>query len=68
MIIDRKTVKRIMAAKKACGKGWDQIASEAGIPVASWMTGAPYTQPTEEEVRKLAPVLNTTFEELIGEK
>lgn len=68
MTINRKTVKNILAAKKASGKGWDQVAAEAGIPVASWMTGAPYTQPTEEEVRKLAPVLNTTFEALTGGK
>lgn len=66
MTIDRKTVKRIIDAKKKTGKGWDQIAEEAGIPVASWMTGAPYTQPTEEEVCKIAPVLNTTVEELTG--
>lgn len=66
--MDRKTIKNIFKAKKDCGKGWDQIAAEAGVPVSSWMTGVPFAEPTEEEVRKIAPVMNTTYEALTGGK
>lgn len=53
--------KRILDAKKAAGKTWDQIAAEAGIPTGSWMTGIPTSSPTDDELRKMAPVLNTTY-------
>lgn len=66
MAIDRKTIKNIFKAKKEAEMTWDEIAAKAGVPVSSWMTGVPYTAPTEEEVRKIAPVLNTTYEALTG--
>lgn len=56
--------KRILAKKKETKKTWDVIAKEAGIKLASWMTGLPTSQPTDEELRKLAPVLGTTYEYL----
>lgn len=59
-----KVYKRILKKKKASGLTWDQIAEEAGIPVASWMTGLPTSSPTDEELQKIAPVLNTTYEYL----
>lgn len=59
-----KIYKRILKKKKEIGKTWDEIALEAGIPVSSWMTGIPTAQPTDEELHKLAPVLNTTYEYL----
>ena len=68
MAIDRKTVKNILKAKKEACITWDEAAARAGIPVSSWMTGVPYALPTEVEVRKLAPVLNTTYEALTGDK
>lgn len=59
-----KVYKRILKMKKASGLTWDQIADAAGIPVASWMTGLPTSSPTDEELQKIAPVLNTTYEYL----
>lgn len=59
-----KVFKRILEKKKEVGKTWDEIAKEAGIPLSSWMTGLPTVQPSDDELRKLAPVLNTTYEYL----
>lgn len=61
--------KRILEAKKLSGKTWDEIAREAGIKLASWMTGIPTSSPTDVEIEKLAKVLNTTYKWLkYGEK
>ena len=57
-----KVYKRILQKKKEVGKTWDEIAKEAGIKLGSWMTGLPTSNPTDEELRKIAPVLNTTYE------
>lgn len=51
-----------MEAKKASGKTWNEIAYEAHIRLGSWMTGVPTSAPTDEELHKIAPVLNTTYE------
>lgn len=59
-----KVYKRILKKKKEAGLTWDQIAQSAGIPVSSWMTGLPTSNPTDEELQKIAPVLNTTYEYL----
>lgn len=56
--------KRINAKRKEAGLSWNQLAKKAGIKTATWMTGLPISHPTEEEVRKIAPVLNTTYEYL----
>lgn len=56
--------KRILEKKKASGLTWDEIAKAAKIPLKSWMTGLPTSKPTDEELRKMAPVLNTTYEYL----
>jgi transcriptional regulator with XRE-family HTH domain len=56
--------KRILAKKKESGLTWDEIAHKAQIRLASWMTGLPTSKPTDEELKKHAPVLNTTFEYL----
>lgn len=56
--------KRIMQKKKESGKTWDEITHEAHIRLGSWMTGLPTSKPTDEELKKLAPVLNTTYEYL----
>lgn len=56
--------KRVLKCKKASGLSWNEIAKRAGIKVSSWMTGLPTSQPTDEELRKIAPVLNTTYEYL----
>ena len=56
--------KRILEKKKESGKTWDQIAKEAQIRVASWMTGIPTMSPRDDELKTLAPVLNTTYEYL----
>lgn len=54
--------RRIMLAKIDSKKSWNEIAHEAGIKIASWMTGIPTSQPTDDDIKKIAPVLNTTFE------
>lgn len=59
-----KIYKRILNCKKEAGLTWDEIAYKAGIPVSSWMTGIPTSNPTDDELRKIAPVLNTTYEYL----
>ena len=56
--------KRILDKKKESGLTWDEIAKAAEIPLKSWMTGLPTSKPTDEELKKLAPVLNTTYEYL----
>ena len=57
-----KVFKRILEAKQNVGKTWDEIAKEAGIKLGSWMTGLPTSSPTDKELRKIAPVLDTTYE------
>lgn len=54
--------KRILQKKVESKKNWDEIAKEAGIRVSSWMCGVSYCDPTDTELRKIAPVLNTTYE------
>jgi transcriptional regulator with XRE-family HTH domain len=54
--------KRILQKKKESGLTWDEIAQKAKIKLGSWMTGLPTSSPTDEELQKIAPVLNTTFE------
>lgn len=41
---------------------WNEIASKGGIKISSWMTGIPTSNPTDDDIRKIAPVLGTTFE------
>ncbi len=53
---------RILKKKKEAGLTWDEIAQQAHIRLGSWMTGLPTSQPTDEELQKMAPVLNTTYE------
>lgn len=40
---------------------WNEIAAKAGIKVSSWMTGIPTSNPSDDEIRKIAPVLGTTY-------
>lgn len=54
--------KRILQKKKEAGLTWDEITHEAHIRLGSWMTGLPTSKPTDDELRKLAPVLKTTYE------
>lgn len=54
--------KRVLQKKIESGKTWDQIAQEANIPVASWMTGVPFAKPSDKELKAIAPVLDTTYE------
>ena len=56
-----KVYKRILQKKMEVGKTWDEIAKEAGIKLASWMTGLPTSSPSDSDLRKIAPVLNTTY-------
>ena len=56
--------KRILRLKESLGLTWNEIAKRAGIPVSSWLTGVPTSTPSDDEMRKLAPVLETTYEYL----
>lgn len=56
-----KVFKRILQKKKESGLTWDEIAKAAHINLGSWMTGVPTCNPTDEELQKIAPVLNTTY-------
>lgn len=60
----KNVYKRINEKRKEAGLSWSQLAKKAGIPMSSWMTGIIATHPTEEEVRKIAPVVNSTYEYL----
>lgn len=62
MIKPNTVFKRIMTKKIEAGLSWDEIAAQAHIRISSWMTGLTNCQPTDEELRKIAPVLNTTYE------
>ena len=52
--------KRILGKKEEVKLTWDEIAKRAHIRLGSWMTGLPTSSPTDEELKKLAPVLTTT--------
>lgn len=54
--------KRIMTKKLKEGITWDELAAQANIRQASWMTGLPTSSPTDEELHRMAPVLKTTYE------
>lgn len=53
--------KRIDKKRKQAGLTWRQLAKKAGIKEKSWMTGLPISHPAEEEIRKIAPVVNSTY-------
>ena len=52
--------KRILQKKKEAGLTWDEICKKAQIRLGSWMTGLPTSKPTDEELKRLAAVLNTS--------
>ena len=56
--------KRINTKKKEAKLTWDEIAKSAHIRLGTWMTGLPTSAPTDEELQRLAPVLNTTYKYL----
>lgn len=56
--------KRILIKKAPTGLTWNELAEAAGIPVATWMTGLPSSEPTDEELQKMAAALDTTYEYL----
>lgn len=53
--------KRINAKRTEAGLTWNELAKRAGIKTSTWMTGLPISHPTDEEVRKIAPVVNSTY-------
>lgn len=57
-----KVFKRIRERKMALKLSWEEISQRSGVKMASWMTGIPTSSPTDEELRKMAPVLETTYE------
>lgn len=55
---------RVIKKKSESKLTWNEIARKAHIGLSSWMCGVPYAKPSDKELRKIAPVLNTTFEYL----
>lgn len=53
--------KRILILKAEHGMTWNELAAAAGIPVSTWMTGLPTSYPSDDELYKIAPVLDTTY-------
>lgn len=53
--------KRIREKKMELKLTWEEIAKAAGIKMASWMTGLPTSSPSDSDLRKIAPVLGTTY-------
>lgn len=56
--------KRCEECRRKVKKSWTQVCKEAKISMKSWMTGVPTSNPSDDELRKLAPVLETTYEYL----
>lgn len=57
-----KVYKRINTLRKNAGLTWSELATIAGIPLASWMTGVPTSSPTDEEIRKIAEIFGVTYD------
>ena len=53
--------KRVYQKKVEAKLTWEELAHEAGIKLGSWMTGIPTSQPTDAELKAMAPVLHTTY-------
>lgn len=53
---------RIMKVKERRGLSWDELAEKAGIAIASWMTGIPTSTPSDDDLRRIAKVLGTTYD------
>lgn len=53
--------KRINEKRKEAGLTWNQLASKAGIKMATWMTGLPISHPSDSDIHKIAPVVNSTY-------
>lgn len=56
--------RRILQKKNEKKLTWDEIAKTAHIRLGTWMTGIPTSKPTDDELKKLAPVLGTTYKYL----
>lgn len=56
--------RRILECKRKVRLSWWELSKKAKIKIGSWMTGLPISQPTDEELRRMAPVLKTTYEYL----
>lgn len=57
----RNVYRRIEEERVRCGLTWNKLARQAGVPMSTWMTGLPIAHPTDEEVRKIAPVVRSTY-------
>lgn len=56
------TWRRIESRRAALGMTWRQVSKAAGVPMKSWMTGVPSSTASDKELKKIAPVLKTTYE------
>lgn len=54
--------KRITDLKIELRLTWNDIARDAGIKMSTWMTGLPTSNPSDSELKKIAPVLGTTYQ------
>lgn len=55
---------RIIKHKEKSCLSWNELAEKADIAITSWMTGIPTSSPSNEELRRLAPLLGTTYDYL----
>jgi transcriptional regulator with XRE-family HTH domain len=53
--------KRINAKRIEANLTWRELCSKSGVRMSTWMTGLPISHPTDEEIRKIAPVVNSTY-------
>lgn len=63
-----KRVRQKGQEKYGCKIPWNYLAKDAGIMTGSWMVSADSckrTPPTEEEIRKIADALGTSYEWLL---
>jgi len=60
----KNVYKRIDRLRRDAGLSWSELATLADIKMKTWMTGLNNSHPTDEELRKIAPVLGTTYEYL----
>lgn len=53
---------RIDEKRIEAGLTWNELSKRSRVPVSMWMMGLTFlTHPTEDEIRRIAPVVNSTY-------
>ena len=53
---------RCEEVRQETGLSWSKFAKKAGLPLRSWMTGVPTTNPTDAELQAIATTYGVNFE------